>query len=129
MQMIDFRWDEMQGSPATTEALNGGRRLTDKILVAFHHACDLRVVSTAEELLGTLDRLIDLSEAGETHERRKVVETLADANYRLWDLKRGHLPAPAPPTEPEDQEATAFFFEKKKQRTLGRLVSLHPERP
>jgi hypothetical protein len=86
--MSDFRWDEIEGSPATAEALKHGRRLSDKILIAFHHACDARDVDTAEGLLATLDRLISRPVPVETPDRRKVVETLADANYRLWDLKR-----------------------------------------
>jgi len=45
-------------------------------------------------LLGALGRLIARPVAVESHDRRKVVETLADANYRLWDLKRLRLSAP-----------------------------------
>jgi len=94
IQMAEFRWDEIQGSPATAEALKFGRRLSDKILIAFHHACDARDISTAEDLLATLGRLIARPVAVESFDRRKVVETLADANYRLWDLKRHHVQAP-----------------------------------
>ncbi len=86
--MSDLKWDEIQGSPATVDALKYGRRLSDKILIAFHSACDKRDVLTAEELLGTLGRLIARPVPAETHDRRKIAEIQADANYRLWDLKR-----------------------------------------
>ena len=86
--MTNITWDKTQASPATAEALQYGRRLTDKILIAFHHACDAADILTAEELLGTLDRLIARPVLVEKYDRRKIVETLADANYRLWDLKR-----------------------------------------
>ncbi len=93
-QMDDSGWDETQGSPATAEALRYGRRLTDKILIAFHHACGTADISTAEDLLGALGRLIARPVAAISYDRRRVVETLADANYRLWDLKRQHVPSP-----------------------------------
>jgi uncharacterized membrane-anchored protein len=96
--MADIKWDKTQASPSTAEALKYGRRLSDKILIAFHHACDAEDISTAEELLGTLGRLIARPVLTETYDRRKIAETQADANYRLWDLKRqvsaasAHLP-------------------------------------
>ncbi len=86
--MGEFRWDEIRGGPATAEALKYGRRLSDKILIAFHHACDARDIDAAEDLLWVLSRLIARPVVVESIDRRKVVETLADANYRLWDLKR-----------------------------------------
>lgn len=92
--MGQFKWDEIQASPATVEALKYGRRLSDKILIAFHHACDKRDISMAEDLLRTLDRLIARSEHTEGHERGKIAETQADASYRLWGLKTQQSPAP-----------------------------------
>jgi hypothetical protein len=86
--MSKARWDETQASPATAEALKYGRRLTDKILIAFHHACDSEDILTAEDLLGTLGRLIARPMLHQNVDRRKIAETLADANYRLGDLKR-----------------------------------------
>jgi hypothetical protein len=86
--MSDSDWTHIEASPATAEALKYGRRLSDKLLIAFHHACDKRDIPTAEDLLGVLDRYIARPILTEGHDRRKVVETLADANYRLWDIKR-----------------------------------------
>jgi len=99
--MAELRWDEIQGSPATAEALKYGRRLSDKILIAFHHACDARDIATAEDLIWALGRLIARPAAAESHDRRKIAETLADANYRLWDLKRLAVPAPAKEAQAE----------------------------
>ena len=95
--MLTFKWDEIQASPSTAEALKYGRRLSDKILVAFHHACDVRDIQTAEELLGTLDRLIKRPTSAEGHNPRKVGETLIDANYRLWELRQNKLSLSGPP--------------------------------
>ena len=92
--MSNFKWDEIQASPATVEALKYGRRLADKILIAFHHACDKRDILTAEDLLATLNRLIARPLLTEKHDRRKIAETQADANYRLWDLKRQQAQLP-----------------------------------
>ncbi len=91
IQMVEFESNEGQGSHATAEALQYGRRLSDKILIAFHHACDARDISTAEDLLGTLDRLNARPMVVESYDRRKIVETLADANYRLWDIKHQQM--------------------------------------
>jgi hypothetical protein len=101
--MGEYKWDEMQAGPSTAEALKYGRRLSDKILIAFHHACDIGALSTAEELLGTLTRVVGLSALNETPDRRKVSEALADANYRLWDLKRRQSPASAPEAVPNTE--------------------------
>jgi len=86
--MTELNWEEMQASPATAEALKYGRRLTDKILIAFHHACDKQDILAAEDLLWTLDRLIARPVLTEGPDRRKIVETFVDANYRLGDIKR-----------------------------------------
>ena len=94
--MSEAEWDYGQAVPSTMEALKYGRRLSDKILIAFHHACDKNDILTAEELLGTLGRLIARPVLTEAVDRRKIAETLADGNYRLWDLKRQVSQVPAP---------------------------------
>jgi len=94
MTMNKIKWDKMQASPATAEALKYRRRLSDKILIAFHDACDKRDILTAEDLLATLGRLIARPALREMHDRRKIAETQADANYRLYDLKRTESLAP-----------------------------------
>lgn len=91
--MSGFKWDAIKGGGATAEALKHGRRLSDKILIAFHHACDSHNVPIAEELLGTLDCLLKRPAFVEDKDRREAGELLIDANYRLWDIKRSRLVA------------------------------------
>ena len=73
---------------ATAEALKYQRRLTDKILVAFHHACEEREFVTADQLLRTLESLLDRRNAHPNQDRRKVIESLVGAHFRLLELKQ-----------------------------------------
>ncbi len=68
-------------------AMRQGRRLSDKILVAFHHACDAQDLVVAEQLLKTLESM--LTRRGVSHEqnRRKSLESLVAAHERLWHLR------------------------------------------
>ena len=64
------------------------RRLSDKILVAFHHACDQGDFEVAERLLKVAEMMIAnprLSQPGT--ERRRDKETLVAAHERLWQLR------------------------------------------
>ena len=65
-----------------------GRRLQDKILIAFKHACDCREFDVASKLLHTIERLdnreFDKMPLGE---RRMSVESLVEAYEHLWELK------------------------------------------
>lgn len=62
-----------------------GRRLSDKLLVAFHHACDQRDLEVAGELLRTLERIA--TRPGPSPNRRKDVDSLVAAYERLWALR------------------------------------------
>ena len=73
---------------ATAEALKYRRRLTDKILIAFHHACEEREFVTADQLLRTLEALLDRRTAHPSQDRRKVIESLVGAHFRLLELKQ-----------------------------------------
>jgi len=66
------------------------RRLTDKILIAFHHACDLRDIEVAGDLLGVLEFLIKRTTRLPGTERR-AEESLIAAHERLWMLRRPEL--------------------------------------
>lgn len=73
---------------AVGETLMGrpkGRRLPDKILMAVHHACDERDFEAAEELLGTLERIV--TRPGLNPNRRKDTDSLVAAYERLWMLR------------------------------------------
>jgi hypothetical protein len=63
------------------------RRLSDKILTAFHQACDQSDYEIAQHLLHILETLIDRSTSHSSGNRRRNMETLVAANERLWHLR------------------------------------------
>ncbi len=63
------------------------RRLSDKILIAFHHACDQGDFEVAEELLRVLEMMLTRRPVLPDANRRKNMETLVAAHERLWLLK------------------------------------------
>ena len=64
-----------------------GRRLSDKILVAFHHACDLGDVEVAGELLRVLELMLARKPTAQHAGRRRSMESLIAAHERLWHLR------------------------------------------
>jgi hypothetical protein len=82
--------DDAQGvreHPATSAAPRYSRRLSDKILIAFHHACDQSDFAIAEQLLGVLENLLNRRPVNPDANRRRSMETLVAAYERLWHLK------------------------------------------
>lgn len=78
-----------------TNALSGTpegrytRRLSDKVLIAFHHACDQDDVKVAESLLKVLEFMIrrePILPAG--GKKRRTAQSLVAAYERLWALRR-----------------------------------------
>jgi hypothetical protein len=66
------------------------RRLSDKILLAFHQACDLDDLETARMLLECCE--VALRNARQPmRDRRRGVETLCAAHERLWLLRNKDL--------------------------------------
>jgi len=63
------------------------RRLSDKVLVAFHHACDTSDLETAEQLLATLEMMLNRRTPAPDSNRRRSIESLVAANERLWHLR------------------------------------------
>ena len=63
------------------------RRLSDKILIAFHHACDQGDFEVAEELLRILEMMLTRRPASPDSNRRKNLESLVAAHERLWLLR------------------------------------------
>jgi hypothetical protein len=63
------------------------RRLSDKILIAFHHACDQSDFEVAEQLLRTLELLLTRRPAAPDGNRRRSMESLVAAHERLWHLR------------------------------------------
>ena len=64
-----------------------GRRLSDKILAAFHHACDVNDFEVAEALLRTLELMLTRRPATADLGRRRSMESLVAAHERLWHLR------------------------------------------
>lgn len=63
------------------------RRLSDKILIAFHHACDQSDFEIAEQLLRILEVLITRRPVTPDGNRRRSMESLVAAHERLWHLR------------------------------------------
>ena len=78
--------DEAGGGDAPA-GVRHTRRLSDKILIAFHHACDQADFEVANALLRLLERKPPQPEAT----RRRNVESLVAAHQRLWQLRRPEL--------------------------------------
>ncbi len=64
-----------------------GRRLSDKILVAFHHACDVDDFVVADCLLRTLELMLGRRPLPADLGRRRSIESFVAAHERLWHLR------------------------------------------
>ena len=67
--------------------VRNGRRLADKILVAFHQACDLADYEVAESLLRLLELMVSRRPVPADGNRRRSMESLVAAHERLWYLR------------------------------------------
>ena len=84
-----------QDAEAPTEATapatpRYSRRLSDKILIAFHQACDQADFEVAERLLKVLESMIAAERRARAlrgSERRRDQDTLVAAYERLWQLR------------------------------------------
>ncbi|HET7880586.1 MAG TPA: hypothetical protein VFL55_06840 [Acetobacteraceae bacterium] len=66
------------------------RRLSDKILIAFHHACDQSDFEVAEQLLHILEMMLMRRPLTPDGTRRRNMESLVAAHERLWHLRHPH---------------------------------------
>lgn len=73
------------GSAATTPRYS--RRLSDKILIAFHHACDQADFDIADQLLRVLESMLTRRPVSPDGNRRRSMESLVAAHERLWHLR------------------------------------------
>ncbi len=80
--------DEVDGDGASQsgERRRYTRRLSDKILIAFHQACDGGELDVAGELLRVCVVVLNRP-AHPGRDRRRNVETLVAAYERLWLLR------------------------------------------
>lgn len=79
--------DELARDSAGGGAPRYTRRLSDKILIAFHHACDQADYEIAEQLLRILEMLITRRPLTPDGNRRRSMESLVAAHERLWHLR------------------------------------------
>ena len=63
------------------------RRLSDKILIAFHHACEHGDLEVAELLLRVLEMIVNRRPFIPDGNRRRDVASLVAAYERLWLLQ------------------------------------------
>ncbi len=88
---IEHRPDDdglgLRDTTGTASAPRYSRRLSDKILIAFHHACDQADFDIAEQLLGVLENLLNRRPVNPDANRRRSMETLVAAYERLWHLR------------------------------------------
>jgi hypothetical protein len=75
----------------TDQARRYTRRLSDKILIAFHRACDQRDVEVAWELLNTLEFMAMRQSTLPAGKNRRVKESLISAHERLWHIQHPGL--------------------------------------
>jgi hypothetical protein len=82
-----WRWsrDDTEGAPRYT------RRLSDKILIAFHHACDQADFEVAEQLLHILEMMLTRRPLTPDGTRRRNMESLVAAHERLWHLRHPRI--------------------------------------
>ena len=63
------------------------RRLSDKVLIALHHACDQHDFEVAEELLHVLEMMLKRRPLTLDNRRSRDQDTLVAAYERLWQLQ------------------------------------------
>ena len=85
--MSELADDEVKVADQAASAPRQGRRLSDKILVAFHHACDAQDLVVAEQLLKSLEAMLTRRGVPAEQNRRKSLESLVAAHERLWHLR------------------------------------------
>ena len=83
-QVEELAARQTSGTPRYT------RRLSDKILIAFHHACDQSDFEVAEQLLHILEMMLTRRPLTPDGTRRRNMESLVAAHERLWHLRHPH---------------------------------------
>ena len=63
------------------------RRLEDKLLVAFHHACDVADIEVARHVLQIIELMLARKPTQPDPHRRRNMEGLVAAHERLWSLR------------------------------------------
>ena len=78
------------------------RRLSDKILLAFHQACDQHNFPVAQELIHILETMVSVTPRSKEIDFRKSVNLVVAAHERLWHIRHaedfGPRDSRAPPS-------------------------------
>ncbi len=72
---------------AATPARRHSRRLEDKLLIAFHHACDVADIEVARHVLRVLELMLSRRPAQPDPNRRRNMESFVAAHERLWHMR------------------------------------------
>ena len=73
--------------PSSAPVRRHTRRLEDKLLVGFHHACDVADIEVARHVLHVLELMISRKSSQPDPNRRRNMEGLVAAHERLWNLR------------------------------------------
>ena len=84
----------MPDGSVATQKTRYTRRLSDKILIAFHQACDQDDVEVAERLLTVLEMMLSRRLLTPGGDRRRNEDGLVAAHERLWHLRHPMLERP-----------------------------------
>ncbi len=68
------------------------RRLEDKLLVAFHHACDHNDLEIAGHVLRVLELMLARRPVQADANRRRNMESLVAAYERMWQIRHAEGP-------------------------------------
>jgi hypothetical protein len=80
----------LDGPSGVTRPARWPRRLSDKILIAFHQACDQADFEVAEQLLHILEMVQTRQPLTHEGDRRRNMDSLVAAHERLWLLRHPH---------------------------------------
>jgi hypothetical protein len=81
------------------------RRLSDKLLLAFHQACDQQDAVVALQLLAVLESMLTRRPRHVEFNRRRSIDTLVAAHERLWHIRH---PEKGVTRDLVDQPSTEF---------------------
>ena len=79
--------DERQSVQQRASPVRYTRRLSDHVLIAFHHACDQGDIEVARCLLDVLEFMVRRPSRGPRGRERRAEESLVAAYERLWHIQ------------------------------------------
>ena len=83
--------DERQSVQQCASPVRYARRLSDHVLIAFHHACDQGDIEAARRLLDVLEFMVRRPPRGPGSGERRAKESLVAAHERLWHVQHSEL--------------------------------------